>query len=89
MDLDKAANVSSNADWDALFMRTDLEIPCVAIAQHNSGAGNYLNLSGDVNVLNGKDQGSIWYMGKRISGGNAYADLFSQRVAAIANLLGH
>jgi hypothetical protein len=89
MGVDKAVNVSANADWDALFMRTDLEIPCVAIAQHSSGAGNYLNLSGDVTVLNGTGQGSIWRIGKCISGGNAYADLFRRRVVAICNLLGN
>jgi hypothetical protein len=89
MAADKAANVSSNDDWDALFMNTNLEIACVAIAQHSSGAGDYLNLSGDVNVLNGKDKGSIWRMGRSISGGTAYADLFRQRVVAICNLLGN
>lgn len=89
MDPHKAANVSSNDDWDALFMNTNLEIACVAIAQHSSGAGDYLNLSGDVNVLNGKDKGSIWRMGRSISGGTAYADLFRQRVVAICNLLGN
>lgn len=89
MSLDKAANISANADWDALFMKTDLEIPCVAIAQHSSQSGNYLNLSGDVNVLNGQASGSIWGMGKRISGGTKYANLFRSRVIAVCNLLGN
>jgi hypothetical protein len=89
MDPNKAANVSSNADWDALFMNTNLEIACVAIAQHSSGAGDYLALSGDMNVLNGKDKGSIWRMGRSISGSGTYADLFRQRVLAICNLLGN
>jgi hypothetical protein len=87
--LDKAANASSNADWDALFLNTDLEIPCVAISQHSAGAGHYLDLSGDAKELNGKGKGSIWRMGKSISGGDAYADLFRRRVIAICNLLGN
>lgn len=87
--LDQAANVSSNADWDALFMHSDLEIPCVAIAQHNQHSGNYLNLSGKVEVLNGHDTGSIWGMGKRISGSSKYSDLFRSRVMAMCNLLGN
>lgn len=89
LSLDQAANVSSNGDWDALFMHTDLEIPCVAIAQHNTGAGNYLNLSGDVDVLNSHNSGSIWNVGKRISGGTKYANLFRSRVITICNLLGN
>jgi hypothetical protein len=89
MDPDKAANLSSNDDWDALFMKTDLEIPCVAIAQHSAAAGHYLNLASDVAVLNGKGMGSIWRMGKSISGADSYADLFRRRVVAICNLLGN
>lgn len=87
---DVAANTSSNADWDDLFKHTDLEIACVAIAQHNAEAGNYLNLSSDVDVLNKRDaQGSIWRVGKRVSGGDAYADLLRSRVIAICSLLGN
>ena len=89
MDPHKAANVSSNDDWDALFMNTNLEIACVAIAQHSSGAGDYLNLSGDVHELNAKGKGSIWRMGRNLSGSGAYADLFRRRVVAICNLLGN
>jgi len=89
MDPDKAATVSSNADWDALFMKTGMEIACVAIAQHSAGAGHYLNLSSDPGELNGKASGSIWRMGKSISGGDEYADLFRRRVVAVCNLLGN
>ena len=88
MTVSKVAHVSANTDWDALFIRTDLEIACVAIAQHSSRSGNYLNLSGDVHILNGTGIGSIWRMGKSINGGDKYANLFRSRVATICNLLG-
>lgn len=89
LDPDAAASSSSNADWDNLFMHSNLEIPCVAIAQHSAAGNNYLSLSGDVDVLNGHHAGSIWRMGRTISGGDAYADLFRRRVIAICNLLGN
>ncbi len=89
MTADKIASVSSNSDWDDLFMRSDLEIPCVAIAQHNRG-GNYLSLSTDPHVLNGREEhGSIWRVARTISGGDAYADLMRNRVIALCNLLGN
>jgi hypothetical protein len=40
-------------------------------------------------VLNGKNTGSIWRMGKSVSGGDGYADLFRRRVIAMCNLLGN
>ena len=69
-------------------MRTDLEIACAGIALHNTGTGNYLNLSGDVNVLNSHDGGSIWNVGRSING-SAYANLFRNRVITLCNLLGN
>ena len=86
---DKVASISSNADWDELFTQSSLEIPCVAIAQHNQRAGNYLALAGNAATLNGKDGGSIWNVGRRISGGSKYADLFRSRVIAVCNLIGN
>jgi hypothetical protein len=83
---DDAASASSNADWDDLFMHSGLEIPCVAIAKHNASKGNYLDLSGDLKVLNGKGAGSIWRMGRSINAGS-YADTFRSRVVAFCNLL--
>ncbi len=85
----RAAHFSANTDWDALFMHTDLEVACVAVAQHSAHSGNYLNLSGDVQVLNGRQAGSIWMMGKHISGGASYANLFRSRVIALCNQLGN
>jgi hypothetical protein len=89
MDPDKAANASSNADWDALFMDSALEIACVAIAQHSAGAGHYLDLATDAAILNGKGSGSIWRIGNAISGSQPYAELFRRRCVAACNLLGN
>lgn len=86
---DKAASISSNADWDDLFMSSGLEIPCVAIAQHNNRAGHYLALSSTTATLNATGTGSIWNIGRQISGASKYADLFRNRVIAACNLLGN
>ena len=51
--------------------------------RHNAGSGNYLNLSADPEVLNGEGPGSVSFMGLRISGGQAYAKLFQERVATV------
>jgi hypothetical protein len=77
---DAAADSSSNDDWDRLFTQSDLIIPAKAIGIHNQNSGNYLALSGD------PDQ-AVFNMGKRISGGDAYAGKFRDRVTQILSLL--
>jgi hypothetical protein len=77
---DAAADSSSNDDWDRLFTQSDLIIPAKAIGIHNQASGNYLALSGD------PDQ-AVFNMGKRISGGVAYANKFRDRVSQLINLL--
>jgi len=77
---DDAADASSNDDWDRLFTQSDLIIPAKAIGFHNQTSGNYLALAGD------PDQ-AVFNMGKRISGGNAYANKFRDRVTQVINLL--
>ena len=77
---DAAADASSNDDWDRLFTQSDLIIPAKAIGLHNETSGNYLALAGD------PDQ-AVFNMGKRISGGDAYANKFRDRVTQVINLL--
>jgi hypothetical protein len=77
---DDAADSSSDDDWDRLFTQSDLIIPAKAIGLHNQTSGNYLALAGD------PDQ-AVFNMGKRISGGNAYASKFRDRVTQVINLL--
>lgn len=71
-----AADASSNADWDTLFGNTSLRIATEAVRAHNAASGNYLALAGapDAAVRN---------MGKRISGGDAYAQKYLDRVTAL------
>jgi hypothetical protein len=77
---DVVADSSSNDDWDRLFKQSDLIIPAKAIGLHNQTSGNYLALSGD------PDQ-AVLNMGKRISGGDAYANKYRNRVTQAINLL--
>lgn len=79
---DQAADVSSNEDWDRLFQQSDMIIAGEAIRLHNKNSKNYLNLAKDAATLNGVGPGSVFFMGKRISGGDQYAQLFKDRVAA-------
>jgi hypothetical protein len=72
---------STNADLDTLFQQTDLIIATEAVRAHNLQSGRYLQLSSDPAVLNGTSAGSVFYMGKRISGGDSYAAKFRDRVA--------
>jgi hypothetical protein len=77
---DVAADASSNDDWDRLFTQSDLIVPARAIGLHNETSGNYLALAGD------PDQ-AVFKMGKRISGGDAYATTFRNRVTRLIDLL--
>lgn len=88
---DWACTISSNEDWDALFQRTDFIVAARAIALHNGACGNYLRLSSDSAILSAASavEGSLYNMGHRISGGSAYAALFSRRVAQMLNTLNH
>lgn len=73
LSVDEAADSSSNEDWDRLFQETDLIIAAEAIHLHNEASGNYLALAGDPDR-------AIINMGKRISGGDAYAAKYRDRV---------
>ena len=77
---DDAADASSNDDWGRLFTQSDLIVPAKAIGLHNETSGNYLALSGD------PDQ-AVFNMGKRISGGTAYANKYRDRVTQLVTLL--
>lgn len=76
--VDEIADASSNEDWDRLFEETDLIIAAEAVRSHNLGAGNYLALTGDPDA-------AIVNMGRRISGGQKYAELYRDRMEALIN----
>lgn len=71
--VDEVADLTSNEDWDRLFQETDLIIAAEAIRQHNLACGNYL-------ALTGAPDAAIRNMGKRISGGDAYAAKYRERM---------
>lgn len=70
---DEVADLSTNEDWDRLFQETDLIIAAEAIRVHNLASGDYLALAGDPDA-------AIRNMGRRISGGDAYAAKYRDRM---------
>ena len=75
---DKIATLSSNKDWDDLFINSDSIIPCYAVYIHGK-AGGYLS----INVTNDSQMKSgIRRVASKIAGANAndYIDLFEQRI---------
>jgi hypothetical protein len=76
LSVNDAADTSSNEDWDRLFQETDLIIATEAVRTHNVASGNYLALTGDPDA-------AIRRMGKRISGGDAYAAKYRDRMEAL------
>jgi hypothetical protein len=89
MSSERVASISTNDDWDRLFQQTDLVIPAVAIRLHNQRSGNYLAMPLDAVVLSGTKAGSIWNVGRRVSGSGSYANLFRARVMQILNAMGN
>ena len=81
---DKVATISTNKDWDDLFLNSDSVIPCFAVYAHGS-AGGYLTMATGDNQLNN----GIEKVAKKIAGANAkdYIALFKQRVLQQLNML--
>lgn len=80
------ATITTNIDWDRLFQQSDFLVPVVAIRLHSRNS-HYLNLPLDASRLNGMAQGSIFYVGYRVSGGCRYAELFLRRVTQMVESL--
>jgi hypothetical protein len=85
---DKILTMSTNAQWDTLFLRTNYTVANYAVYTHNKNSGNYnqINASTSPSIL----QKSILNMGSRVSGSGingAYAQLFYERVIVQLNLI--
>ena len=81
--LDSIASASSNQQWDDLFKNTDLIIPSYGVYLHAKNSekinGHLYNVI-DPNQSDSNLQKSIKFVGKKVSGGDAYATKFLQRV---------
>jgi hypothetical protein len=84
-DHDVLATVSTNAEWDDLFQNSNTLMPAKSIEIHNSLSGNYLQKISGVNSTLANN--TIRNVGKRISGSDAYANLFISRVTQVIELL--
>ena len=82
---DAVASMSTNANWDDLFQKSNSLIAGRAISVHNESCGRYLQ------AINSASQPaaekSLYNMGLRISGGGDYANLFQNRVMQVLSLL--
>jgi hypothetical protein len=97
-DADTVLTESANEDWDALFADPALEIVFEAIRQHSRANADYLTLADSADGLNfvapsdaqlRNARGSIWHMGRRISGSGTYGRKFRGRVIELCNALGN
>jgi uncharacterized membrane protein YgcG len=69
---DDAATTSTNADWNRLFIETDMVIHVASIRKHSQGSGGYLPLSIEPAIIRGNAgaKGSIMFLATRIAGRN-------------------
>ncbi|MEH6703733.1 MAG: hypothetical protein V7691_02965 [Galbibacter orientalis] len=76
---------SSNADWDNLFMNTNLEFPCYAIYNFQNRRNNFLSIPANKAKLlqtstSRSGSGSLFYVGYRVGGSARYGRLLKLRV---------
>ena len=83
---DALASMSTNANWDDLFQKSNSLIAGRAISVHNESCGRYLQ--GIDPASQASAEKSLYNMGLRISGGGDYARLFQNRVMQLLGLLG-
>lgn len=84
-DLDSILTISTNQQWDDLFKNTDSIIGNYAVWVHSNKGGKYSWI--DAKQSDSNLRSDIVKMGKRISGGEAYAELFYGRVMQQLNLI--
>ncbi|HEX4810518.1 MAG TPA: hypothetical protein VH325_16390 [Bryobacteraceae bacterium] len=90
-DPDTVCTISTNDHWDTLFQQTDLIVASRAVGIHNECCGDYLKLAKDAATLNAMSDimESFYRMGLKISGGSAYAALFTNRVIQVLTTLNY
>ncbi|MEY4507922.1 MAG: hypothetical protein RLZZ450_44 [Pseudomonadota bacterium] len=81
------ATTTSNEDWNRLYEETDLWVAAASVHLHSQSKRNYLTLPLDARTLNGRQNGSIWNVGRQVSGSERYADLLRGRVLQMIRAL--
>ncbi|MEO7313373.1 MAG: hypothetical protein ABIX01_23525 [Chitinophagaceae bacterium] len=85
VNLDTLATISTNAEWDNLFQNSSTIVAAKSIQVHNSLSGSYLEgINGTTPAV---AAATIRNMGKRVSGADAYANLYINRVTQMIELL--
>lgn len=79
---DTACTISRDADWNEIFAQPEIRPRCVRVyADAATPARNFLSLDLDVDKLNGDRLGSLYRVGRTISGTDKYArTIFLPRV---------
>ncbi|ULC59431.1 hypothetical protein MBM09_00275 [Flaviramulus sp. BrNp1-15] len=83
---------SRNADWDTLFLNTNLEFPCYAIYNFQHRRNNFLSIPATKAKLIQEStarsgSGSIFYVGYRVGGNSRYGRLLKKRVLQMIDKL--
>jgi peptidoglycan hydrolase-like protein with peptidoglycan-binding domain len=81
-DPDSVLTQSSNLDWDVIFAQQEI-VPIAVHLHASSWKPNYLQLAADAGTLNSEGNGSIYMVGRRISGSVDYGRTFAQRVVQL------
>lgn len=77
---EKVATISTTEAWDELFQESGFAVPALAVHLHDRAAGGYLAISKDLAIAKGVGPGSIFDMGRKISGSKLYAGKLLGRV---------
>jgi hypothetical protein len=83
--LDKACTCSRNADWDDFFQdRQAMRLAAAVFNRPDAQGRRPFSMSDSLDVLNGETVGSIFFMGKKVSGSSSYArNKFRPRVVQL------
>jgi len=85
---DVIASRSTNAQWETVFAQA--AILAAGVAEDSKGKGNYLNLSHTAATLNGGTgtPGSLFFMARKINGGNYPNEVVPMMKAMIRGIAG-
>ncbi|MCW2276522.1 hypothetical protein GJ654_20395 [Rhodoblastus acidophilus] len=84
---DDIATISTNAEWDELFIDNNFVTAVAAIKLH-AWRGRYMPLSESTEVINSDKNGSILAVGKRLNGGDEYSKLVRERLYLLSQRIG-
>ncbi len=82
-DAQKIATGSTNANWDNLFMKTDMEFAALGVKTFFDKREGCLDLKDGDHLLKNKTAGSLYYVGLKVGGTDSYGQVLRARVLQI------